>query len=107
MASLGSHITAYEYTIEAEQTCVIHDVINVYTLVVKLNKKPYGKQEMPFVIYSVFSYFKHHVYYVSINNFIYYVSVNNFLKQHIYNNMLFMSLILDIFWHVIEYLEVS
>ena len=47
------------------------------------------------VIYRVFSYFKHHVYYVSINNFIYYDSINNFLEQHVYNNMLFMSLILD------------
>ena len=56
----------------------------------------------------VFNYFKHHVYYVSINNFIYYISLNNFLEQHVYNNMLFMFLILDCyFWHVIEYLEVS
>ena len=47
------------------------------------------------VIYKVFNYFKHHVYYVSINNFIYYVYINNFLEQHVYNNMLFMSLILD------------
>ena len=46
-------------------------------------------------IYRVLNYFKHHVYYVSINNFIYYVSINNFLEQHVYNNMLFMSLILD------------
>ena len=43
----------------------------------------------------VFNYFKHHVYYVSINSFIYYVSKNNFLEQHVYNNMLFMFLILD------------
>ena len=43
----------------------------------------------------VFNYFKHHVYYVSINNFIYNVSINNFLEQNVYNNMLFMSLILD------------
>ena len=28
VTSLGSHITAYEYSIEAEQTCIIHDVIN-------------------------------------------------------------------------------
>ena len=46
-------------------------------------------------MYRVFNYFKHHIYYVSINNFIYYVSINNFLEQHVYNNMLFMSLILD------------
>ena len=39
------------------------------------------------VMYGVFSYFKHHIYYVSINNF---------LEQHVYNNMLFMSLILDL-----------
>ena len=32
------------------------------------------------VIYRVFIYLKHHVYYVSINNFIYYVSKNNFLE---------------------------
>ena len=48
-----------------------------------------------FVMYRVFNYFKHHVYYVSINNFIYYVSINDFLKQHVYNNMLFISLIVD------------
>ena len=42
----------------------------------------------------MFNYFKHHVYYVSINNFIYYVAINNFL-EHVYNIMLFMSLILD------------
>ena len=48
-----------------------------------------------FSLKKVFNYFKHHVYYVSINNFIYYVSINNFLEQHVYNNMLFMSLILD------------
>ena len=61
------------------------------------------------VIYRVFNYFKHHVYYVSINNFIYYVSINNFLEQQVYNNM-FMSLILDcffFFWHIMKYLEVS
>ena len=46
-------------------------------------------------MYSVFNYFKHHVYYVSINDFIYYVSMNNFPEQHVYNNMLFISLILD------------
>ena len=46
-------------------------------------------------IYRVFNYFKHHVYYVSINSFIYYVSKNNFLEQHVYNNMLLMFLILD------------
>ena len=61
-------------------------------------------------MYWVFNYFKHHVYYVSINNFIYYVSINNFLEQHVYN-MLFMSLILDcvIFGidYIIDYLEVS
>ena len=38
------------------------------------------------VIYRVFNYFKHRVYYVSINNF---------LVQYVYNNMLFISLILD------------
>ena len=38
-------------------------------------------------MYGVFSYFKHHVYYVSINNF---------LEQHVYNIMLFMYLILDL-----------
>ena len=43
----------------------------------------------------MFNYFKHHVYYVSINSFIYYVSKNNSLEQHVYNNMLFMSLSLD------------
>ena len=61
------------------------------------------------VMYRLFNYLKHHVYYVSINNIIYYVTVYNFLEQRVYNNMLFMSLILDwvIFWHVIEYLEVS
>ena len=42
----------------------------------------------------MFNYFKHHVYYISINSFIYYVSKNNFLEQHVYNNM-FMFLILD------------
>ena len=47
------------------------------------------------VIYRVFIYLKHHVYYVSINSFIYYVSKNNFLEQHVYNNMMFTSLILD------------
>ena len=47
------------------------------------------------VIYRVFNYFKHHVYYVSINSFIYYVSKNSFLEQHVYINMLFMFLILD------------
>ena len=48
------------------------------------------------VLYNrVFNYFKHHVYYVSINSFIYYVSKNNFLEQHVYNNMVFTSLILD------------
>ena len=47
------------------------------------------------VIYRVFNYFKHHVYFVSINNFIDYVSINNFLEQHVYNKMLFMFLILD------------
>ena len=40
-------------------------------------------------MYEVFNYFKHHVYYVSINKFIYYVSINNFLEQNVYNNMLF------------------
>ena len=50
---------------------------------------------MSTVIYRVFNYFKHHVYYVSINNFVYYVSINNFPEQHVYNNMLFMSLVLD------------
>ena len=49
---------------------------------------------LPTVIYRLFNYFKHHVYYVSINNFIYYVSINNFLEQHVDNNM-FMSLILE------------
>ena len=29
VASPGSHITAYEYSVDAEQTCVIHDIINV------------------------------------------------------------------------------
>ena len=47
------------------------------------------------VIYRMFNYFKHQVYYVSINRFIYYVSKNNFLEQHVYNYMLFMFLILD------------
>ena len=47
------------------------------------------------VIYRVFIYLKHHVYYVSINSSIYYVSKNNFLEQHVYNNMMFTSLILD------------
>ena len=47
------------------------------------------------VIYRVFIYLKHHVYYVSINSFIYCVSKNNFLEQHVYNNMVFTSLILD------------
>ena len=49
----------------------------------------------PSVVYKVFNYFKHHVYYVSINNFIHYDSINNFLEKRVYNNMLFMSLILD------------
>ena len=40
------------------------------------------------IMYRVFIYLKHHVYYVSINSFIYYVSKNNFLEQHVYNNML-------------------
>ena len=47
------------------------------------------------VIYRVFIYLEHHVYYVSINSFIYHVSKNNFLEQHVYNNMMFMFLILD------------
>ena len=46
------------------------------------------------VIYRVFIYLKHHVYYVSINSCIYEVSKNNFL-EHVYNNMMFTSLILD------------
>ena len=56
----------------------------------------------------VFSYFKHHVYYVSINNFIHYVSINNFLEQHVYNNVVYdLDSGLSYFWHIIEYLEVS
>ena len=47
------------------------------------------------VIYRVFNYLKHHVYYVSLDSFIYFVSKDNFLKQHVYNNMLFISLSLD------------
>ena len=50
---------------------------------------------VPSVMYRVFIYLKHHVYYVSINSFIYYVSKYNFLEQHVYNNMMFKSLILD------------
>ena len=53
------------------------------------------KEHETSVIYWMFNYIKHHVYYVSINNFIYYVFINNSLEQHVYNNMLFMSLILD------------
>ena len=34
------------------------------------------------VMYRVINYFKHQVYYVSINSFIYYVSKKNFLEQH-------------------------
>ena len=32
VACLGSHIMAYEYDVEAEQTCVIHGVIDVFQL---------------------------------------------------------------------------
>ena len=56
----------------------------------------HGKEYTSIFLYNrVFNYFKHHVYYVSINSFIYYVSKNNFLEQHVYINMLFMFLILD------------
>ena len=65
-----------------------------------------NKKLKPIVIYRMFNYLKHHVYYVSINtcSFIYYVSKDKFLELHVYNNMLFG---LSYFWHIIEYLEVS
>ena len=56
------------------------------------------------VIYRVFNYLKHHVYYVSINNFIYHVSINNFLEYHV---VYVLDSGLSYFWHVIEYLEFS
>ena len=58
--------------------------------------KQFSPNEVYILLYKrVFNYFKHHIYYVSINSFIYYVSKNNLLEQHVYNNMMFTSLILD------------
>ena len=70
----------------------------------------YAKIQAQMLYNRVFNYFKHHVYYVSINSFIYYVSKNNFLEQHVYNNMMFMFLILDwvifgISWSIWKFLE--
>ena len=52
------------------------------------------------VMYRVFNYFKHHVFYVSINNF---------LEQHVYKQhvVYVLDFGLSYFWHIIEYLEVS
>ena len=64
-------------------------VTQIYPTEFQLKKanSPHTKATfLDFAIYRVFSSFKHHVYYVSINDF---------LKQHVYNNMLFMSLILN------------
>ena len=70
--------------------------------------KSFFSLERGSVIYRVFNYFKHHVYYISVNNFIYYVSINNFLEQHGYDNVVYvLDSRLSYFWHVIENLECS
>ena len=38
MASLVSHITACEYSVEAEQTCVTNDVVNLFQLKIHTQK---------------------------------------------------------------------
>ena len=78
--------------------CVI--LFLCFSVLLALRLPRLGKRELILVLFvllynRVFNYFKHHVYYVSINSFIYYVSKNNFLEQHVYNNMMFMFLILD------------
>ena len=91
----------YNLGLSVKRLCCFRDKQMSFSTVYRwFTKFSFGQESVKDALYSdvicrVFSYFKHHVYSVSINNFIYYISINNFLEQYVYNNMLFMSLILD------------